>query len=224
MVRRRRRNPKDAEREILGAAVTLLRDRHRHPVTVATLMAGTSLGRSAFYAYFRDIPDLLRRLLRDVEGELSAASAGWFDGDGDPIDDLVRSADGIAGIHLRHGPVLRAVREVARGDPELAAEYRRIVIEGFVTAVTQRIGREWAQGHLPHPPHPAGVDALMVMTDTYLRETLGRHPRDHPSKVVETLTIVWSAALYGRWPAGPGGPIPETETETETETENADCP
>ncbi|TCJ40312.1 TetR/AcrR family transcriptional regulator [Parafrankia sp. BMG5.11] len=203
MARRRRRQPVEAEREILQAAIEMIGSDEPGPMTVAALMSRTGLGRSAFYAYFRDVPDLLRRLLREIEGELSAASAGWFDGNGDPVEDCVRSARTIVGVHLRHGFVLRVIAQAAATDPELAAGYRRAAVEGFVTAVTERLGREQARGRVRPDHHPQSARALMAMTDAYLRETLGHHPRADPAEVIRTLTVVWSQALYGRAPAEP---------------------
>ena len=199
--RRRRRLPEDAEREILDAAIGLLEDSAAGPVTVSALMARTSLGRSAFYTYFRDIPDLLRRLLAEIECDLSARRAGWFDGDGEPAEDCLRSMHELVRIHLRHGLVLRAIAEASSRDPDLGAGHRRAAVEGFVTAVTERVAREHARGRVHRRPHPASAAALMAMTDAYLREKLGRHPREDPAKVAQTLTIVWSQTLYGYSPA-----------------------
>lgn len=193
----------EAEREILRAATDMIGSAAGRPMTVAALMARTDLGRSAFYAYFRDIPDLLRRLLHEIEGELSAIAAAWFDGTGDPVEDCQRSTRTLVGVHLRHGPVLSAISEAAAAEPDLAARYQQVAVDGFVHGVLDRIGRERARGSLRNDQHPQNPRALMVMTDAYLRDTLGRHPRADADAVVRTLTLVWSQTLYGRTPPGP---------------------
>lgn len=201
VARRRRRQPVEAEREILRAATEMIGSDTGAPMTVAALMSRTGLGRSAFYAYFRDLPDLLRRLLHEIEGELAATSAGWFDGTGDPVEDCLRSTRVLVGVHRRHGLVLSAIADAAAADPDLAARYRQMAVDGFADAVTERISRERARGRVAAEQEPQSARALMAMTDAYLRETLGRHPRADPVDVVRTLTLVWTQALYGRAPA-----------------------
>ncbi|OAA24941.1 transcriptional regulator [Frankia sp. EI5c] len=206
ITRRRRRQPVEAEREILRAAAEMIGTAASGPMTVAALMSRTGLGRSAFYAYFRDIPDLLRRMLHELEGELSATSAAWFDGNGDPVEDCLRSARTLVDVHLRQGLVLSAIADAGAGDPDLAARYRQVAVDGFADAVAERLGREHVRGGVAAGHHPQSARALMAMTDAYLRETLGRHPRADPALVVRTLTLIWSQTLYGRTPPDPHEP------------------
>ncbi|ONH53549.1 TetR family transcriptional regulator [Frankia sp. CcI49] len=213
VARRRRRQPVEAEREILRAATEMIGSAETNvPITVAALMARTGLGRSAFYAYFRDLPDLLRRLLHEIEGELSATSSAWFDGNGDPAEDCRRSAQTLVDVYQRHGLILSAIADAAAADPDLAARYQQATVDGFAAAVAERVDRERTRGAVPGDQHPQSPRALMAMTDTYLRETLGRHPRADPAVVVRTLTLVWSQALYGRTPADPAEPPTRTAT------------
>jgi len=73
-----RRRPAEAEREILDAAEALLREGGFPRLTPAAVMMRTGLSRPSFYVYFRDVPDLLRRMLERIEGELFAAARLWL--------------------------------------------------------------------------------------------------------------------------------------------------
>ncbi|MGF7235020.1 MAG: TetR/AcrR family transcriptional regulator [Frankia sp.] len=204
-----RRRPADAEREILAAAQVLLTEEHRPTLTVADLMAHTGLARSSFYVYFRDVPDLLRRLLSEFEDELFALSDAFGSGRGDPVVACRHLCEGIVAVHRRHGAVLRIVARVAPDDEGVAVSYRRTAIEHLVRATTERIaaradrtdGGELQRasdpisGTDPGPiPHDAGR-ALVLMTHAYLADTLDQVPAEDPATVTETLTYVWARTL-----------------------------
>jgi AcrR family transcriptional regulator len=148
---RLRRRPAEAEREILAAAEALLRE--GTPVSrlvPARVMARTGLGRSSFYVYFRDAPDLLRRLLERIEGELFAAAQTWLRGGGDVLADARRAVADVVEVYVRHGPVLRAVHDATRVDPRIA-ELGRVMVEHFTEAVCAG-----AVGDRRRPAGPAG--------------------------------------------------------------------
>lgn len=199
---RQRRRPEEAEREILGAAGALLREGDVRTLAVAELMARTGLGRSSFYVYFRDIPDLLYRLLERIEGELFAVAQAWLVGGGDPVADARRSLEGVVGVYLRHGPVLRAIKVAVSGDPEVERRFRAGPVEHFVTAVAERIEDEVARGRIPHPVPRDVARALVLMNEAYLLDTLGRVPPEDPAQVVAALHFVWMRTLYGHDPGG----------------------
>src|SRR5919106_2674502 len=73
--KRRRRSREEAEREILDAAASLLRERPLHEVSVSAIMERTTLSRKSFYVYFRDRYALLTRLLTPLRRELDQANA-----------------------------------------------------------------------------------------------------------------------------------------------------
>jgi AcrR family transcriptional regulator len=199
---RQRRRPEQAEREILDAAESLLSAGGYGALSVADLMARTGLGRSSFYVYFKDVPDLLRRLLERIEGELFAVAQAWLAGDGDPVDDARRSCEGIVEVYLRHGPVLRALSNAVGQDEAVENAYRGQAVEHFVVAVAERIAEEVARGRIPYPVPLDVARVLVLMNEAYLKETLGRVPPEDPAKVVESLHFIWVRALYGRDPAG----------------------
>ena len=76
--RRRRRTPAEAEREILEAAESFLRERPLRELTIDEVMAGTGLSRPAFYVYFKDRHALVLRLVQEIGRELQEMADRWF--------------------------------------------------------------------------------------------------------------------------------------------------
>ncbi len=94
---RRRRTPESAEREILDAAESFLRERPFRDLTVDEVMARTTLSRPSFYVYFRDRHHLAVRLVEGIGEALFAMANRWLKGDdGDPREDIRESLRGVA--------------------------------------------------------------------------------------------------------------------------------
>ena len=93
---RRRRTPESAEREILDAAESFLRERPFRDLTVDEVMARTTLSRPSFYVYFRDRHHLAVRLVEGIGDALFGMANRWLEGTGDPGED-VRDAAQLAG-------------------------------------------------------------------------------------------------------------------------------
>ena len=70
---------------ILDAALEFLWSHPFRDMTVNSLMAPTSLSRSAFYQYFNDLHDLMENLLSMLNEEVLAVTGPWFERTGDPI-------------------------------------------------------------------------------------------------------------------------------------------
>jgi AcrR family transcriptional regulator len=194
--KRRRRSPELAEREILDAAEASLRERPFRDLTVDEVMARTTLSRPSFYVYFRGRHELVVRLVEGIGGELFASAETWLEGEGDPRANVRASLESIAGVYVRHGLALGAIAEASEHDAEVETIYRGL-IQRFVDASAERIADESAQGHI------AGIDsretarALVLMSERYLTESLGRLPQEEPERVVETLATIWVRVLYG---------------------------
>jgi AcrR family transcriptional regulator len=194
---RQRRRPEDAEREILDAAESLLREGSYADLTVANVMTRTGLGRSSFYVYFHDVPGLLRRLAARIEGEFLEVSDVWLTGPGDQ-DASRRSTEGIVAVYVRHGPVLKALADAAATHPDVEEIFRWGVVQHFIDAVVRRCEEQFAAGRFPHLIAPEVCHALVLMTERYLADTLGRTPPQDPTRVAAALNVVWSKVLYGR--------------------------
>lgn len=195
---RRRRRPEEAEAEILEAAERLLRRRPFRDLTVDLVMAQTGLSRPSFYQYFRDIHDLVTRLVQRLGADLYPMADRWFRGRGRGGSDLRHAFGGVAEEYARHGPVLRAIADASTQDPRLEQAYRGL-IERFVIATAARIRAEARRGRIWKPLDAEGAaNALVWMSERYLNEKLGRDRQASPRKVADTLSNVWLRVLYRR--------------------------
>jgi AcrR family transcriptional regulator len=201
--RRPRHDPKETEREILDAAERLLRELPFREITVRRIMLDTGLARPAFYIHFRDLNDLVLRVVEDIGGELFAMADRWLHGQ-DPPRDIRAALEGAAGVYRAHGPVLRALADAAPSDLRVEAAYRALA-QSFIDATAEHISTEQATGGIA-----AGLDAgetaraLVWLNERYMSEAFGRDPQDEPGKVVDVLHHIWVATLYPheRLPAG----------------------
>jgi TetR/AcrR family transcriptional regulator, ethionamide resistance regulator len=194
--RRRRRTPEAAEREIVGAAEALLRERPFRELTVDDLMRRTDLSRPSFYVYFKDRHDLVLRVAQQIGDQLFAMSERWYKGTGDGPA-LVREAiDGVVRVFAEHGPVLHALADAAADDPRVEEVYGTL-IERFVDATARHIEQEVAAGRvLPLDARQTAL-ALTWMMERHLQLSLGRSVQTPPDRVTETLVTIWSRVLYG---------------------------
>ena len=194
--RRRRRSPELARREILDAAESFLRERPFRELTVDEVMARTTLSRPSFYVYFRGRHELAVQLVEGIGAELYAGAAGWLEGDGKPSDDVRAALAGVADVYVRHGLALGAIADASEHEPDVDAIYRALV-DRFVDATAQRIAVETARGQVTGLDARETARALVLMSERYLTETLGRLPQEPRDQVVATLTRIWVRTLYG---------------------------
>src|SRR3712207_4659751 len=134
--RRRRRSPEEAEREIITAAESLLRERPFRELTVDEVMRRTGLSRPSFYVYFRDRHHLVLRVVEHIGGELFTMSDRWFKGTEPGPERISNAVRGIVDVYQRHGPVMQALADAAADDPDVERVYGDLV-EGFVVAAAE---------------------------------------------------------------------------------------
>ena len=195
---RRRRSPKEAEREILDATEAFLEDKPFRELTVEEVMARTGLSRPAFYAYFRDRYGLVRGILEQVGSELFEIDRGWLEGVGKDSRPKVRETlEGGVEFFARRGSLLRAVSDAASADQEIERLYRFGLLESFAATVTVRIKRGQEEGEMSADLDPEAVGlALVLMTERYLLDTISRDPEIDSEPVVEALATIWTKTLY----------------------------
>jgi AcrR family transcriptional regulator len=193
---RRRRSPESAEREILDAAESFLRERPFRDLTVDEVMARTTLSRPSFYVYFRDRHHLTVRLVGGIGDALFDVANRWLKGNGaDPREDIRESLRGVAEVWEEHGLVLHAIADAAGHDPEVERVYHGL-IEQFVVATTERIEADVEAGRAAPIDAAPTAAALVWMTERYLLMTLGRLPQASLDTVVDTLAKIWARTLY----------------------------
>ena len=194
--RRRRRTPEVAEREIISAAESFLRERPFRELTVDEVMRRTDLSRPSFYVYFRDRHHLVLRVVEHLGAELFTMSDRWLKGTGEGPE-LARAAlDGIVAVYVEHGPVMRALADAAVDDPGVERAYTALV-QSFIDATARHIEEEVAAGRVLKLSAHQTATALVWMMERYLTLSLGREPFTEARSVADTLATIWNRVLYG---------------------------
>ena len=198
--KRRRRSRKDAEREILDAAATLLRERPLHAVSVSAIMEQTTLSRKSFYVYFRDRYDLLTRLFQPVRRELDAANALSLERrTGDSAADARAALEAVARFFAgRDGALVRALHEATAYDEEAVLVWREFN-EPVIAAFTDQIRREAGPGELPEGIDVEATVRVLVGMNLYcfFDQVVG-NPSADVEAVAATLLTVWERTFSDR--------------------------
>lgn len=189
---RRRRTPAQAAEEILHAAEELFSERTYHEVTVTAIMARTTLSRKSFYVYFRDIPDVLRRLLQPIRREIDALMAA---GSSDPAGLMRGTFMGMARVYARHGMMLRALYEAAGHDPQ-AREVWLDYFEPSVRMITAGIQSGVEAGMITRLEPEPTARALIGLNHRVFFEQLAGNPDADVDAVVALLLRIWARALH----------------------------
>ena len=192
--RRRRRRPEEAREEILAAARGLLAERPAHEVTVAAVMAATTLSRKAFYVYFRDRHELLARLVDPLRAERDAIVAELLASD-DPVGAGRTAMVALARLYAEHGVVLRALAEAQ--DPDARRAWRGF-IEPVVAGHAEWIRGEIAAGRVEALDPEPTARALIGMNLQFFFDQLVDEPRAGVEETADTLLRIWTRTLYGR--------------------------
>jgi TetR/AcrR family transcriptional regulator, ethionamide resistance regulator len=194
--RRRRRTPEVAEREIIAAAESLLRERPFRELTVDEVMRRTELSRPSFYVYFTDRHQLVLKVVEHLGSELFTMSDRWLRGTGEGPQIAREALDGIVAVYVEHGPVMRALADAAADDRGVEQAYNALV-QSFIDATARHIEEEIAQGRvLPLDPYET-AKALVWMMERYLTLSLGHEPVTRREAVADTLATIWTRVLYG---------------------------
>jgi len=181
---------------ILDAALEFIWSHPFRDMTVNTLMASTSLSRSAFYQYFNDLHEVMETLLDMLKDDVFAVTGAWFEGAGDPITLLNESLSGLVTVCYRLGPILRATDDAAATDRRLENTWMQFVGQ-FDDAVTARIEADQKQGLIPaFDARPVAV-ALNRLDAYTVIDAFGQRPRKRPEPVREALARIWVSTLYG---------------------------
>jgi AcrR family transcriptional regulator len=166
-------------------------------MTVNSLMATTSISRSAFYRYFEDVHGLMEALLKRLESEILEGASPWLSDDGDPVALLYESLAAEVRICYRHGPFLKAVSDAAGTNARLENEWNWF-LDRFDDAVSERIAADQELGLIElFDPRPVATALNRVDAYTFIR-AFGQRPRSRPEPVLDGNSRVWISSLYGQ--------------------------
>ncbi len=205
-VARRSRTPdRDLRDSILSATRSLLDDRPFDQIAVADILGKAGISRGSFYFYFESKHDVLAELVRRAIAEGRSAARSWLGHSAAAHDERRREAirtsiaDG-ARLWAEQAPVLRAIVENWRTDPALTELWLQ-QMANFTRVTAERIDADRAAGAIAHQ----SVDSVTLAASlTWLGErlyylaALDLPPFDDQEKLVDVLTHIWMAVLYGQ--------------------------
>lgn len=193
---RRRRTPEAARQEIIGAARDLLAEVPVHEVTVAALMARTTLSRKSFYVYFRDRAELFAELVQPLRADADATLRQWRESD-DTIGAGRAALASAAAVYHRHGTLLRALFDASGSDREAAQAWASF-IDPVIEVAAEKIKRATSEGTSSGLTPLPTARALVGMNVAYFFSELVAKPNADVPAVVDTLATIWERTFYSR--------------------------
>jgi AcrR family transcriptional regulator len=184
------------EADVLRAVNELLAEGAAYTeLDVGRIAQRAGISRTAFYFYFADKRELLKRVADEVIELLYEQADRWWSGTGDAPADLETVLRDAAALYREHAPVLRAIVEVSGYDAEVG-DFWRGVIGRFVDATTRRLEQEW--GPSRQSPSPAATAyALGWMTERTYYQALVTEGDEHWEPLLDAVVAVWQRTVYG---------------------------
>lgn len=186
------------ERQLLDATDRLMADGTSFTeLSVDRLATEAGISRASFYIYFEDKGDLLRRLARQVFGDLTADAAQWWTvaERRDPTD--IHSAMArIIASYRTHQPVLIALNEMAGYDAQVGETYRDL-LNGIGDQFARVIEAGQADGSIRATlPAATTASSLVWMVERVCQQNLPSHPSSYDDELAVALTQIVKGALY----------------------------
>ena len=196
--RRRRRTPEAAQREIIDAAESLLRERPFRELTVDEVMRRTELSRPSFYVYFRDRHELVLRVVQHLFQDFMGPSGEWLTDEDAGPDEVVIAMRGFVEIYGERGHVLRALADAAADDPHVESAYLGLT-ESFIELIATKIEQEIVAGRAPETGDPREIATALVWTaERYMYLSFAPTATVAPETAATTLAIVFARTVYGK--------------------------
>jgi AcrR family transcriptional regulator len=196
------RDEREVREAILDATRRLLDERRFDELSVAEILTAAGVARGSFYFYFASKHQVLAELTRRAVARGQQVAEPWLAGSEDPREAVRHGVSEGAKLWRAEAPVLRAIVENWRSDPELTELWLELM-GGFTAATAARIAADRASD--------PGVDtAALAATLTWLGERLyylaaiGVAPFSDEEALVDVLTYIWMSVLY----AGPSKSTP----------------
>jgi AcrR family transcriptional regulator len=201
-----RADGRDVRALILDATERLLAGQRFESLSVAGILKAAAVSRGSFYFYFPNKHAVLAELVRRAVGGAREAAGVWTADDSDSPGAALRQGtrEG-ARLWAAHAPVLRAIVENWQSDPELAGLWTQMM-DGFATAATERILADRAAGRAPardDDPRALATVLCWMSERAYYLAAIGHPAFTGEERLVDALTEVWTAAVYGVLAPGP---------------------
>ncbi len=189
----------DREQAILATAERLLAERSLADISVDDLAKGAGISRPTFYFYFPSKEAVLLSLLEP----LIAVADAEFEGAGqsptaDP-DQMCRTViEAFFTAFSSHRAVARAGAEALATSPEIRALWSGFM-QKWIDQTAAVISADRARGVAPETIPAADLaTSLNQMNERTMMATLSaEHPAVSEDNVVDTLTHIWVASIYG---------------------------
>jgi len=194
----RQQRREQIERQLLDATDRLMSDGTSFTeLSVDRLATEAGISRASFYIYFEDKGDLLRRLARQVFGDLTEDAAEWWAvaGRRNPAD-IRSSMARLIASYRRHQPVLIALNEMAGYDATVGATYRELltgICEQFAGVITAGQADGSIRSSLPAA---TTASSLVWMVERVCQQNLPLQPPSYDAELADTLTEIIRGALY----------------------------
>lgn len=192
----------DREQAILATAERLLEERAFSEISVDDLAKGAGLSRPTFYFYFPSKEAVLLTLMDRVMIEANARLAKMGDlASADYRASTRAGIDAFFATFAAHPALSAAAAEVRSGSAELRtmwSDFMRRSIE-YTTGVIEA-ARDKGLAPVTLPAHHVST-ALNLMNESVMTSSIVGYepslPQDH---ILDTLTYIWIAAIYGELP------------------------
>ncbi len=205
--RRTGRDDGEVREAILAATRCLLDQRRFDELSVADILAAAGVARGSFYFYFAGKHQVLAELTRRAVSRGHEAAEPWMASSDDPRETIRHGISEGAKLWRAEAPVLRAMVENWRSDPELG-ELWLGMMGSFTTATAERIAVDQAPvGEAAVGGDVSGGNSEVDTGDlaaalTWLGERLyylaaiGVEPFADEDALVDVLTHIWMSVLH----------------------------
>ena len=188
---RARRTRQEARAHIIDCTTELVRTRSYAQLSIGEIMDAAGIGRTLFYRYFDDLPDLLARASGEAIEELYKAEVKLERTYGDDPRQAIRYAiEAAVAVYSSHGPLLRALSEAATVDQGIATAQRAFYarFDALVARVLSDLSKTSRE---PLADVEETARALNLLNTSYLLDSFGHKPRVTREVAEQTLTEMW---------------------------------